>query len=552
MSETNNQNTELMIQANLAVALTSAYSAKAMVMGMISSRVITEDEGEAIIKMLDKMIGKIEEYQAAMGAGGIDPADIKDIPRPKPPGGGGGGGGGTPKKSAVEREMELMEQKKALDQLTTQEEIDNLERILRKHAKTKEEKQEIIEKLYELRKQKAKEDLEYQKAMDQLTLREELAAIDAQIAGYKAGVQARRELEKERYALAKELQRQEYDLKVYYGQLTLAQQEQQLRLMINDYKKGTQARIDLEKELYDMQQQIRDNSISRIDSVADGVISALENRYAEQQRIETERLSESKENWQKWGDEQVDAIQKQIDALDEMTKEEDRAEEERKKRRQIASLEQQLLYENDLYNQKKLQEQLQNAQKDLDDWLKDKEREDLKAALQAQIDEINGRVEAEQEKLDEQLEANDKYYEELTKEQKLQAEAQKLIMSGSQNELLDLLKNFAPEYNLTGQSLGEQLVDGFTSKVADVEKWFQDFSGKMSAYQKQMAEVATQAANEFYQAHGTPGGLQPGAEATGAVAVSGPQITMIFNQPVESPTEIRREMERLAEQLANL
>ncbi len=28
--------------------------------------------------------------------------------------------------------MELMEQKKALDQLTTQEEIDNLERILRK------------------------------------------------------------------------------------------------------------------------------------------------------------------------------------------------------------------------------------------------------------------------------------------------------------------------------------------------------------------------------------------------------------------------------------
>ena len=189
-----------------------------------------------------------------------------------------------------------------------------------------------------------------------------------------------------------------------------------------------------------MQQQIRDNSISRIDSVADGVISALENRYAEQQRIETERLSESKENWQKWGDEQVDAIQKQIDALDEMTKEEDRAEEERKQRRQIASLEQQLLYENDLYNQKKLQEQLQNAQKDLDDWLKDKEREDLKAALQAQIDEINGRVEAEQEKLDEQLEANDKYYEELTKEQKLQAEAQKLIMSGSQNELLDLLK----------------------------------------------------------------------------------------------------------------
>ena len=54
------------------------------------------------------------------------------------------------------------------DRLTTQEEIDNLERILNKYAKTNEEKEDLIERLYDLRKQKAKEDLEYQKAMDQL------------------------------------------------------------------------------------------------------------------------------------------------------------------------------------------------------------------------------------------------------------------------------------------------------------------------------------------------------------------------------------------------
>lgn len=464
----------------------------------------------------------------------------------------GGGGGGSAKNTALEREMSLMEHKKAMDQLTTQEEIDNLERILNKYAKTNEEKEDIIEKLYSLRKQKAKEDLEYQKAMDQLTLREEISAIDAQIATYKAGTQARRELEKERYSLAKELQRQEYDLKVYYGQLTLKQQEQQLSLMLADYKKGTQARIDLEQELYDIQQQIRENGITRIDSVADGVIQALQNRYAEQQRIETERLEESKENWKKWGDEQVDAIQKQIDALDELTKQEDKEEQERQKRRKVASLEQQLLYETDLYNQTKLQEQLANARKELDDWLRQQEREELKASLQEQINQVQQKVEAEQEKIDKQIEANDKYYEELTKEQNLQAEAQKLLMKNNQVEILNLLKNFAPDYNLTGQSLGEQLVDGFMGKVADIEAWFGGLTAKFSQYQNQIASIATQAADEFYRTHGVAAGMQNSAAATGTIAASAPQITMIFNQPVESPTEIRREMERLAEQLANL
>lgn len=462
------------------------------------------------------------------------------------------GGGGNSKNSALERELALLEHKKALDQLTTQEEIDNLDRILRKYAKTNEEKEDLIERLYDLRKQKAKEDLEYQKAMDQLTLREELAAIDAQLATYKAGTQARRELEQERYTLAKELQRQEYDLKVYYGQLTLKQQEQQLKLMIADYKKGTQARIDLEKELYDIQQQIRQNNISRIDSITGGIIQALENRYAEQQRIETERLEESKENWKKWGDEQVAAIQKQIDALDDLTQQEDKEEQERQKRRKIASLEQQLLYENDLYNKKKLQEQLTEAQKELDDWLRQQERQALKESLQEQIEQVRQKAEAEQDKLDEQLEANNKYYEELTKEQNLQAEAQKLLMKNNQAEILDLLKNFAPEYNLTGQSLGEQLVDGFMGKVADIEAWFNGLTARFTQYQNQIAAVATQAADEFYRAHSVASSMQNGVAATGAVTASSPQITMIFNQPVESPTEIRREMERLTEQLANL
>ena len=89
-------------------------------------------------------------------------------------------------------------------------------------------------------------------------------------------------------------------------------------------------------------------------------------------------------------------------------------------------------------------------------------------------------------------------------------------------------------------------------KVADIEAWFGGLTAKFSQYQNQIASIATQAADEFYRTHGIAREMQSGAAATAAVSTSSPQITMIFNQPVESPTEIRREMERLTEQLANL
>lgn len=410
----------------------------------------------------------------------------------------------------------------------------------------------VEEKLYDARTEQMRADYEYNLALDRLTLREQKAKLDEMIAQQVAGSQARSELEKELYEVQRELQRQEYDLKVYYGKLTLQQQEQYLKSLINSYKKGTQARIDLEKELYDIQQQIREKNIAQIDRLAEGITTALANRYAEQQRVEEERIQASIDNWQAWGEEQVAAIQGQIDALDDLTKEEDRAEEERKKRRKIAALEQQLQYEQDEYNRRKLQEQLTAAQDELNTWLAHNEREDLKAALQDQIDAVNAKVEAEQDALQTQLDANNAYYDELTKEQNLQAEAQKLLLKSNQKEILNLIKNFAPEYNATGESLGEQLVDGFTKKVGDIDKWFSQLTSKVTKAQDQMAAVATKAADQFYSTHGIAKTTETAA-ATGKVTTTQPPtIIMNFNSDVTSPTDIRREAERLADLLADL
>ena len=50
------------------------------------------------------------------------------------------------------------------------------------------------------------------------------------------------------------------------------------------------------------------------------------------------------------------------------------------------------------------------------------------------------------------------------KDAALQAEAEKLILTQSQDELLSLISSYAPEYDALGQTLGEKLLDGFKRK----------------------------------------------------------------------------------------
>lgn len=537
---------EALALADYATAMAAASSAQAQIHAMVSMGTVTQEQGEKMIGALQRVIDKMAELgSSSVSVDGTTISPSANIPKVSRSGGGGGS-----KNKALDREMAQMEHLRALDQLTTAEEIANLERVLARYAKTTEEKRKLTEQLYALRKQKAQEDLEFMKAMDQLTLREEIAAMDRLMSTLKAGTEARRDLEVRRYEAQRQLERQEFELKVYYGQLTLQEQEAQLKQLIATYKEGVQARIDLEKQLYDVQQSIRQQNIDRLNSLTDAVVSALAERYEAQRKIEETRINESIKAWRDWGSEQVKAIEAQIKALDDLNKGEDRAEEERKKRRRIAALEQQMAYEQDEYNRRKLAEQLAAAQDDLQKWLTRIERDDLKENLREKADEVNERVKIEEAALQEQLAANNEYYEELTKTQNLQAEAQRMLMQSSQAQILDLLKAFAPDYNATGQTLGEQLVDGFMGAVGDIEAWFASFTASFTAYQRQLAQAATAAADQFYATHGVPA-ARAAAAPTGAV--SSIQLGPIyFTEKEYTPTETRRELERLAEQLRQL
>lgn len=514
----------IMIELNYQLAIAEANMAIATAQAMVAAGTATQDQANKIIFALQGVLDKLSELDGASAKIDVD-GDGKIIKVNKPsstrtgrkftptwqsPKSSSSKRSSSAKKpkaatkaqddknEALERELKLLERKKRLDQVTTDEEIAQLLLIRRLHAKTADERAEIDDRLYQLQKEKVQ---------------------------------------------------QAYELDVYYGRLTLEQQRERIRAMVNTHKKGTTARIDLEKQLYEIQKQIADRDRENLSKLAEGVTSALRARYEAQRQQETETIRQSAEAWQEWARAQQQAIRDQISALDELTKGEDRADEEKRRRRKIAALEQQLQYENDAYNQRKLEEQIAKEQADLDKWLERNRREDMKAELQKQSEEVAKRAQAEQDALQKQLDELEKFYDERLKEHNLSAEAEHLMMTGSQKDIIQLIQSFAPAYDAVGKSLGERLYEGFVAQAKNIPAWFDSITKQISDYQDKMAQSATQAAITFWDKHGMPRHDQTPSDPGRLNPSVPPQIILNFYQPIESPAAMSREAERMIERI---
>ncbi len=560
----------IMIDLNYQLAIAEANMAIVTAQAMVDAGTATQEEANKIIFALQGVLDKLSELDGAKAEVVVDgDANTLKITPPR-------GGSGTPtwrkppsskpkrsssgsrkaatreqtyKNEALEKELALIERKKRLDQLTYDEEIALLERARRLYTKKAEEREKIDDQLYALRREKEAAHIEHLKAMNQLTIGEEVKLLEKRLSTYKAGTEAYKEVERELYQARQEQVRRAYEIDVYYGRLTLEQQRERIKEMVRQHKAGTETRIELEKQLHSVQQQIRERDTQNLQKLADGVLTALRARYEAQRQAEQEHLQKSMDNWSEWSQAQREAIEEQIKALDELTKGEDRAEEERKRRRKIAALEQQLQYEKDAYNRRKLQEQIIKEQTDLDKWLSRNEREDAKETLRQQANEVSKRAEAEQKALQQQMDNLDKFYEERLKEHNLTAEAEQLIMKGSQKEIINLIQSFAPAYNAVGKTLGERLFEGFTSNANGINTWFESMTKQIESYQLKMAREANKAAEAFWRIHGIP---SPAAQSNDSrrPETTLPPIVINYYADQESPSKMTRDLERMLERLS--
>lgn len=412
---------------------------------------------------------------------------------------------------ALQQELKLLEHRKALNQLSAQDEIAWLERINATYSKNADEQMDMEKRLYNARKA--------------LQEAEEQAAKDALNEALK-GIENKKALNK----------------------ITTEEEINQLQRIRQTYRMNAEDAMSLEIKLYNLKKTLRDERTDKLDNIADGVTEALKNKYEKQKKYETDRINQSIKSWQDWEDKTVTAIQGQIDALDELSKaqESEDKRQEYETKRQATAL--QLAYEKDDYNRKQLQKELNRLDQEEAKRLEAEAREKQKEELQKQMDAVKEESTKQQDALKKRQDALNEQYEKLTSSFALEAEAQKTIMEKGMNGVIDLIKSFAPEFNLAGKTLAEKLYEGFKSKNWDIDAYSNIIkNGTGSAYQ-QAQRVAIDAANKFWRTR-TEYNRQTGMTTAPAKAPE-VNLTVNFNQPVQSPVETQRALRRVSQELA--
>lgn len=319
----------------------------------------------------------------------------------------------------------------------------------------------------------------------------------------------------------------------HMNEITYEEELELLEQLRRKHRLNAEEIMEWEEKVYDLRQEIRERDADSLDNLSDGVLTALENRYEAMLEAERQRLDESRDSWEKWRDERVAAIEEQIAALDRLADAQDREKRDAEELRKIAKLEQLIAYEQDDYNRAKLTQQLDQAVREREERLRSLALEDEKEALRAQIEAIEKEADARLEALEREEADVEAAYAQRMEEAALRAEAEKLILTQSQDELLSLIKSYAPAYDAAGQTLGEKLLEGFSEKVGSIAQWFEDFNAQIARAQAEVAGASQEAAGRFYQERGLT-----------------VHQTVTFNEPVDSPAQVARRVEQANRELA--
>ncbi len=497
--EATKEETEVVVKSILKQA--QAYLLKGQVMqaaGLLGVAAVKNKDLDNINKEIDKHMA----YLKAMENLDIDTYGKSD------------GGNTDDSNKALANELKQLEHKKAIGQLNSQQEYNWLVRINNKYRKNADEQSDMEKRLYNAKKQ--------------MQADEEAANTKALQEAYK-GIENKKSL----------------------GKMNSQQELRQLEQIRQRYKMTAEERMELEIKIYNLKKSLKDDEISSINTLADAVTEALKQKYEEQRKLEENRINESIESWQNWEDKTVSAIQGEIDALDELAKKQDSENKRQEYENKRQQTELQLAYEKDDYNRTQLQKELARLDKEEAERLAEEQREAKKKALEGRIEAVKGQSQATQERLNKELDKLGEKYEKLTDSFSLKAQAQKFIADSTQKQIVSLIKSYASDYEIAGNTIGDALYNGMKAKMDNISAYVDGVFGKIEAYQRQMANTANASADRFWASQNS---AQSAKKQSSQKAVTVKQ-TVNFNQPIESPVETRRQLDRtnqaLAQQISN-
>jgi len=340
----------------------------------------------------------------------------------------------------------------------------------------------------------------------------------------------------------KEALERDYDIiehKRHMNEITLEEEIELLRQIAGRHQLNAEEIMEWEERIFDVQQEIRQRDAESLDRLSEGVVEALTEKYEGMRDAELQRVEESRRAWETWRDDSVRAIEDQIDALDRLAAAEEREDQDAEELRRIEMLKRDIAYEQDEYNRKKLEEQLQQAIEEREKRLRRQELEDQKDALRQQAEEVERRTQQELDKLDEEEASIEQLYQQRLDAAALEAEAEKLIMENNQQEILSLLNTYVPEYDLLGRTMGERLLDGFQNTVGNLVDWFGELTKQVDGVWNGLVSGSS--------------AVSLAATQTGTGASKPPDVNIVqnvnFNQPVDSPGDVARRMESVNQAL---
>lgn len=361
-----------------------------------------------------------------------------------------------------------IEHKKAMDQISLKQEIAMYQYALRNYAKTADERIDLREKIYDLNKELAQREKEL---------------LDQQTEDYEAYMQKQKNMRGAAYDINE--QTKDYNKII-----------QMHKNYLNQIMKDERLSLDERKEIYreelqtirDYEQEKRDLRVEQIDNTVSHLTNAITKQLEEMQEKEKKIIDENLKVIEEWKDARInaineeydariEAINKELEALNKAEQQKTRDEEDTEYEKKKKRLEELVAFEHDTTTkanyQKELDKLIAEYQKTLDvRALEDKkealnqQKELLQEEQDSKVEAIEKEAERQTEVYNKQLEELEKYYEEQIDMAQDTAEKMLLNVGKNQDKILQLLNNYGDKYEITGQTLGEKLAQGINNGLA--------------------------------------------------------------------------------------
>ena len=203
-------------------------------------------------------------------------------------------GGSSYSNEALDNYKRQIEHKKALDQITLKEEIAMYETALREYANTVDEKMELREKIYELNKELAQKEKEI---------------LEQQTEEYENYIQEQKNLRGAAYDVVE--QTRDYDKIIRMHRNYLDQIMKDERLSLDERKEIYREEL---QTIRDYEQQKRDLRVEAVDNTVSQLTNAITKQLEEAQQKDKEAIDKNLEEVEKWKNARIDAINEEYDA----------------------------------------------------------------------------------------------------------------------------------------------------------------------------------------------------------------------------------------------